>query len=268
VKKSGPSGDVITWETNRTWTSDFLNHCYLYEWNVDDNSLSVQSTSRYNFKPMHAYLVQNGNAINWTNVSATPASSVRRAHKAETKQLELRLTLETSTRFEDQTFVRLSDNEQVTDTFDFGQDLVKENKTAHSNIYTYIGTERVAANSLPINAEMTTVIPLGLKIRADGEYAISLPEGSEGIGVDLIDKEADRRINLGAELIYIVNLTAGEHNDRFLLEISPIPAHWQGIEDVQSDDTQVTTARKVLIDGALYIVRDGKLYDARGARVR
>ena len=268
VKKTGPSGDVITWETNRTWTSDFLNHCYLYEWNVNDNSLSVQSTNHYSFKPMHAYLVQNGNAIYWSNVSTTPASIVRRQRKAETRNLELRLTLESGARFEDQTFVRFSDNEQVTDTFDFGQDLAKEGKIAHSNIYTYIGTERVAANSMPIKTETTTVIPLGLKIREDGEYAISLPEGSEGIGVDLIDKEADRRINLGAELIYIVNLTAGEHNDRFQLEISPIPAHWQGIEDVQSDDVQGTKARKVIIDGNLYIVRDGVLYDARGARVR
>ena len=267
VRKTGPSGDVITWETNRTWTSDFLNHCYLYEWNVDDNSLSVQSTSHYNFKPMHAYLVQNGNAIYWSSVSATPASIVRRQRKAETKDLELRLTLETSTRFEDQTFVRLSDNEQVTDTFDFGQDLSKEGKIAHSNIYTYIGTERVAANSMPIKTETTTVVKLGLKIREDGEYTISLPDGSEGIGVDLIDTETNERINLSAGYICVVNLTAGEHNDRFLLEISPIPAHWQGIEEVNTGSSD-ERARKLMIDGNLYIVRDGQMFDARGTRVK
>ena len=216
---------------------------------------------------MHAYLVQNGNAIYWSSVSATPASIVRRQRKAETQDLELRLTLETSTRFEDQTFVRLSDNEQVTDTFDFGQDLVKENKILHSDIYTYIGNERVAANSLPVNAEATTVVKLGLNIETDGEYAISMPDGSEGIGVDLIDTETNERINLSAGYICVVNLTAGEHNDRFLLEISPIPAHWQGIEEVNTGSSD-ERARKVMIDGNLFIVRDGQMFDARGTRVK
>jgi hypothetical protein len=39
----------------------------------------------------------------------------------------------------------------------------------------------------------------------------------------------------------------------------------EGIEDVQVDDVQCT---KVLIDGALYIIRDGKVYNANGLRVK
>lgn len=38
-----------------------------------------------------------------------------------------------------------------------------------------------------------------------------------------------------------------------------------GIEDVQPDDVQCT---KVLVDGVLYILRDGKIYNAQGANVK
>ena len=38
-----------------------------------------------------------------------------------------------------------------------------------------------------------------------------------------------------------------------------------GIEDVQRDDVQCT---KVLVDGVLYILRDGKIYNAQGANVK
>ena len=272
LKKDGPSGATFTWQSDRSWRANEIDYPFLYEWNVDDNSLSVQSTSTYNFKPMHAYLVQNGNKIHWTNVSATPSSIVRRERRDEyIHSFNWRLTLESSTRFEDQTFVRMTNNEQVTDTFDFAQDLIKESKYAHSDIYTYIGTERVAANSMPINTETTTVVKVGLSIDADGEYTISLPDGTtHGIGIDLLDTETGERTHLSAGMSYTVNLTAGEHNERFLLEISPIPANWQGIEEPTSDPSQKENEgiRKVLIDGNLYIVRDGKMYDARGTRVR
>ncbi len=41
----------------------------------------------------------------------------------------------------------------------------------------------------------------------------------------------------------------------------------QGVEDVQGDNVQCTKVRKVLIDGILYIERNGEKYDATGKRV-
>ena len=40
----------------------------------------------------------------------------------------------------------------------------------------------------------------------------------------------------------------------------------QGIEDVVATEKDKT--RKVLIDGVLYIIRDGKVFNATGAQVR
>ena len=64
---------------------------------------------------------------------------------------------------------------------------------------------------------------------------------------------------------YTVNLTAGTYDGRFSLEISPISQSPTGIDGVSGQNANV---RKVMVDGILYIVKDGKVFDARGNRVQ
>ena len=42
----------------------------------------------------------------------------------------------------------------------------------------------------------------------------------------------------------------------------------EGIEDVVVSDKQNNEARKVLINGQLYIIRDGRIYNATGVQVK
>lgn len=259
-------GKPITWKTDYTWHADESEFPFIYMWNKADNTLTAQSTSAFNFLPMHAYLVQNGGEIKWTAVSAKPSSIVaRRARKEANNEHEWRIELRQDTTFLDQTYVRMTNLEQVTDSFDFGQDLVKE-LNSRSNIYTFIGYEKVAANSMTVHTDQTTVIPVGANIRADGEYTFAMPEGTNGVGITLIDTEANVRTSLSA-LDYTVTLSAGEYTNRFFLEISPVQNMPTDLGNVQGDNVQGTKVRKVMIDGILYIVKDGKMYDARGARV-
>ena len=219
---------------------------------------------------MHSYLAQNGNAMYWTAVSATPSSIVRRQRRAvdEDGDYYWRVILSRGEKEDDQAYVRMSDDEQVTDTFDFGQDLSKEFNYGHSDIYTYIGQTRAAANSMPVNTETTTIIPLGLNIWATGYHTISMPDGGDGVGVELVDLYNGERVNLSAGFCYSFMAEKGIIEDRFQLEISPVKGTHTGIENVNVESADESKARKVLIDGALYIVRDGKLYDARGARIK
>lgn len=260
------SGNTITWKTNYNWVADDAAFPFLYAWNMTDNSLTVQGTSAFNFKPMHAYLAQIPGEIRWTAVSAKPSSIVARQKNSETNvNREWRLELQKDSTFMDQTYVRMSNLEQVTDTFDFGQDLVKELNATRSNIYTFVGYERLAANSMPIQTEQTTIVPLGLNIKTTGDYTFAMPDGTNGVGVTLVDTEANVRTSLSA-LDYTVNLTAGQYDSRFVLEISPVQEVITDIEPV-SDSSLKGRAQKKMIDGILYIVRDGKIYDARGARI-
>lgn len=262
------SGNTIEWKTDYTWHADESEFPFIYMWNKADNTLTPQATSTFTFLPMHAYLVQNGGVINWTAVSAKPSSIVaRRVNEQPATEYEWRLALTSDSVLIDQTYVKMSNIEQVTDTFDFNQDMIKEFNAYRSDIYTYIGYERVAANSMPLQTEQTTVIPVGVKIKTAGEYTFAMPDGTNGVGVTLVDTQTGVRTNLGL-MDYTVTLTAGSFNQRFVLEISPIMQTPTDIEEVTGDGVQVTGVRKVLIDQKMYIIKDGKVYDARGAKVK
>ena len=244
------------------WQTDYSTFPFLYAWNMNDNTLTPQSTNRFSFKPMHAYLTQIGTAIYWKNVSATPAVMARQTE--EPTEYNWCLTLNAGEQMIDQTYVRMSTDEVITNEFDFGQDLSKELNTGRSDIYSFIGNERAAANSMQMNTETTTIVPLGLNIEATGEYTFSIPDGTNGIGITLIDEETGIRTSLSA-LDYTVELAAGDYTERFWLEISPVKGAETGIDP--GVDARENGVRKVMIDGILYIVRDGKMFDATGKRV-
>ena len=255
----------INWNTDYTWTADESGFPFLYEWNVTDNSLSVQNTSKYQFKPTFAYLVQNGGAIHWKAVNSKPSSVIARQRTETDRNYEWKIALLSGDNQEDQTFVRITDNENVTTDFDFNQDLAKEFNYGRSDIYTLIGYERAAANSMPCS-DKTTIIPLGLNIEQAGDYTIAMPEGVENIGITLVDNETGIHTNLSAGQEYTLTLNKGICENRLFIEVSPIQNTPTDLE-YTTEDTREQTTRKMLIDGMLYLIRDGVIYDAQGHRL-
>ena len=213
---------------------------------------------------MHSYMVQYHGTINWS-ASEPAAAPMKRSLNTKPDEIEFQLNLNCDEQEVDHTFITLIDDENTTTGFDMNIDLVKMFNANKSNIYTLInGDIQSAANCLPISNQ-ATVIPVGVQIAEDGEYTFSMPDGTSGIGVTLIDNETGERTSLSA-LDYTINLTAGSYENRFVLEISPINETPTSIEPSVSV-TPHAEARKVCIDGILYIVREGKIYDARGIRV-
>ena len=256
--------------SNTTWTA--TRPSFLYEWNMGDNSLTPRSGSGYTYHAMHAYIVQYAGDVTWTSTSVTPASAPNRNPDAP-QDTEYRLELRQNDVAVDQAFVRMSDDEHVTTGFDFNYDLSKEFNKNKANIYTMVTTmmedgpsvTQTAGNTLPLT-EQTTVVPVGVIAKTTGDYTFALPEGTNGVGVTLIDNETGIRTPLSA-LDYTVNLSAGTYNERFVLEISPIHHMPTGIENSEVS-RQKSDARKVMIDGILYIVKDGKMFDAQGKRLQ
>lgn len=252
---------TITWNENPS-TQDLP---FLYEWNMVDNTYSVQSGTTYPFKSMHAYMVQYYGTIKWLLASATPSSAPARVTNAP-QNIEFRLELQENDKMTDQTFIRMTNDEAISANFDFNYDLSKQMNSGKANIYTMVeGYIQTAGNCLPMS-EQTTVVPVGVKTAANGDYTFSMPEGTEGIGVVLIDTETGIRTSLSA-LDYTVSLDKGTYDERFILEISPIYPTPTAVETVSDEQSAVSGVRKMLIDGLLYIVREGKMFDARGARV-
>lgn len=262
------SGHTIAWKTDYTWHEDEREFPFIYMWNKADNTLTPQSTSTFRFLPMHSYLVQNGGQIIWTNASAKPSSIVsRRENDYQQIDYNWRLELAKDSQMVDQAYIRMSNLEQVTDTFDFGQDLSKEFNATRSNIYSFIGYEKAAANSMPLKTEQTTIVAIGLNIITAGEYTLGMPDGTDGVGVTLVDSETGTRTNLSAGMTYTVTLAAGDYTSRFYLEISPVKETPTGLEQLPTTNDQ-SPIKKLLIDGVLYIIRDGKIFDARGVMVK
>jgi hypothetical protein len=116
----------------------------------------------------------------------------------------------------------------------------------------------MAGNAIPKDE---TVLPLGVVITAAGEYTFAMPNGTEGIIVELIDYEQGTSTNLLMS-DYTITLNKGTFNQRFALRLKPDKVA-TSVEDITSDSNG-DNVRKLLIDGVLYLVKDGAVYDAQG----
>ncbi|MBQ6978016.1 MAG: hypothetical protein IJQ18_05240 [Paludibacteraceae bacterium] len=241
---------------------------FLYTWNPDDNTLTATSGTGFMYHAMHAYMVQYSGNVQWVTSGTGPASIVARDTYAEQpKEVEFRIEIQQNEKMVDQTFVIMSNDDEINANFQFGEDMSKDFNARNVNIYTMTADNVASAgNTLPMS-ETTTIVPVGVSVKKNGDYTFAIPEGTEGIGVTLVDNETGTRTSLSA-LDYTVTLQPGDYTGRFVLEISPIQNTPTGLEEPTSDSSLKGRAQKVMIDGILYIVKDGKIFDARGARVQ
>ena len=151
--------------------------------------------------------------------------------------------------------------EGATDGYDLNLDLSKLLSTSGNNLYTIAGYYKMAGNCLP---DTVTYVPVGVQLATSGEYTFSMPDGTNGTGTVLVDNTAGTRTNL-ALTDYTVNLEKGTYDNRFALELSQSPQTPTSIETPEQKNNGMC---KKLIDGILYIVRDGKVYDAQGIKIK
>ena len=257
-------------DKNHTLTQDEL--IYYYEYQAQDNTYQVTTAQRRDpdissseaksvtFKSMHSYMVQYAGTINWRNWATTPQQlAARRNTHSEQDTYSLRLELQRNGTYADQTFVQLKD-ESTTD-YDMNIDLTKLMNSG-TNIYTLAGEQRIqlAGSVIPV-AE--TTIPVGVKVAAAGEYTLAMPDGTDGITALLIDYETNTTTDLLLS-DYTVTLPKGSTENRFALIVKPrkTATRMENIGEGAKD------ADKYIIDGALYLQRDGKLYNAQGQIMR
>jgi hypothetical protein len=239
---------------------------YFYDYQCDNQGKMIyapKSTTNNEFQSMYAYFVQWGGTLNWstfTGENNTPKELAAKQNAAyEAQEHNLRLELQQDYKALDQTFVDMQED-GVTAAFDLNKDMTKI-LNAGANIYTLAGEENIqlAGNSLPI---ANTVIPVGVQIAKAGEYTFAMPDGTDGITVELIDYETNTRTNLLLSE-YTVNLTAGTCENRFALSVKPNNTT-TSLDNISGE----ASMKKFIIDGVLYMQKDGVLYDAQGHVVR
>ena len=248
---------------------------YFYTYETADNTYSVTTAdprdseetvggNNVTFKSMHSYMVQYAGTIKWKETWVLGAKGLAaKTSDSEDQTHSLRLELQQSNTLADKTFIKLQDKAGITDEFDLNIDLTKIINSG-ANIYTLAGTEliQLAGNVLPIQE---TVIPLGVVISAAGEYTFAMPDGTDGIVVELIDYETNTRTNMLLDN-YTVNLGKGTFENRFALHVKPDKTT-TSVDNIGNEATG-DKVKKYLIDGVLYMQKDGVLYDAQGRCVQ
>lgn len=245
--------------------SQNLNFYYQYIAGDDPETEDIDETNSYRvqkeptFNTMHAYMVQFAGEINWMEKVVSFAAIAARKSPASKNQYTLRLALQQEGTDHDHTFIRLQED-NATAEFDMNYDLCKIiNRGA--NIYSMINNVEVAANVLPMEER---VIPLGLDIHETGNYTFAMPDGTDGITAILIDYETGKETNL-LLADYTTELREGTNNGRFALRVRPNHVATEVETIIDGANGQI---QKYIINGALYILNNGQLYDAQGRMVQ
>lgn len=234
---------------------------YFYEWDSIDNNFEIHTAAGYTFKSMHGYMVQYSGEVSFTGASIQPASSVvaRRAQKSrENYTMELQLLKENKR--VSRTYIEL--REEACDTFALDEDVYMVYTSHPADLYTYAGNYDVSANVLSMDNHS---IPVGIEVHKAGSYTFSMPSSFNGAAI-LIDTQTGARTNLALS-DYIVTLPKGICDGRFYIEIdlNKMPTAIDGVEGGSLKDGK---AHKFIENGAMYILQDGKIYDARGNRLQ
>ena len=136
--------------------------------------------------------------------------------------------------------------------------------------YSLSGETRLAYNAMS-NADAANIIPIGYRAPADGEYTFSInPRYAENGAfehVNLIDYETGIMTDLlmGS---YTFSTERTQLDTRFALNVVPRKDTPTDIENGASGINDANGPRKVLINDKMYIIVDGKMYDATGKAVK
>ena len=280
IKKQNPEDIIIPTWTGRAPTKDHnwnligaisyantgettqqSNTKFLYEYQPRSDTYSPRASNGYTFNALHAYMVQYGGKITWNNFIAPQSIAAKRDAENDDNMHELSLDLILNGTTQDQTFIQLEDGE-ATQMFDLNIDMTKIINSG-SNIYSFsTDNNKLAGSVIPIEE---AIIPLGVVSAAAGEYTFAMPEGTDGIVVELIDYETNTRTNMLLDN-YTINLGKGTFDNRFALHVKPDKTT-TSVDNIGNEATG-DKVKKYLIDGVLYMQKDGVLYDAQGKLVR
>jgi hypothetical protein len=236
---------------------------FLYQYWHPGDAYAAVTPNDVTFHAMHSFMVQYYGDITWTSVVNTGGSVSKLAAKTDEqadKKLMLRLELQQAGSTLDKTYVQLR-NDKGTKGFDMSLDLTKI-INAGANIYSIVDNHEMAGNAIPKDE---TVLPLGVVITAAGDYTFAMPNGTEGMIVELIDYEQGTSTNLLMS-DYTITLDKGTFNQRFALRLVPdkVATSVDNIGNGANGDE----VRKLLIDGVLYLQKGNNTYDAQGHAIR
>ena len=220
------------------------------------NAFKLRSSDDVKMMMGSAFFYQSdGSAITVTrdDIGSIALAPARALSAMEQKTYVVRLMNEAGEE-EDRLFLRAG--EEDSDSYEIGRDVAKmsmgDARCAQIWVPAY-GTQLCAAAFPLVNGQAT--YPLTFRAPAAGRYSIAMQAASEA---DVFLTHEGKIICNLNESPYEIELAQGTTKGYGLLLQAKMPT---GVDEVQSDKVQCT---KVIIDGHVYILRDGRMYDLTG----
>ena len=237
-------------------------------YNHAENAYNATSSASQAFAVGAAYFVQRSDVLSELTLDAAyNATSILRAPQREQEEYSepLTLTLSQNGLTRDNLFVTCS--ESATDTYTRGFDVQKLGELTAAKVarlWTNTKGKDLCAVYAPYNAN-EAIIPLQLFAPEQGEYTLSIDRNTE----------EDIYLTRNGVIIWDMNMSdynftleQGTDNSYALQVIRRTQNVATGAEQVSNDAQRGTDfVEKMIVNGQLFILRDGNLYDAQGKKV-
>ncbi len=159
----------------------------------------------------------------------------------------------------------LLEREDFSTGFDNGWDGDKWDGN-ESALYLYTKDSEGTENSVSAIPELEGTV-IGFRAGEDNSYTMYFDYLNSDEAIYLYDIEANTYTRIETGGIYWFMTNDNEKHDRFIITRKS-PQIATGGGNVQSDDVQSTKARKLIIEDKMFIMVDGKLFDATGKAVK
>lgn len=188
------------------------------------------------------------------NVAVSPASAPKRVASDD---LRKHITMNVSGN-ELTTNLRLYENEQFTNEFDNGWDArFLEGDGRAGQLYSQTDDKMVILAAPDLEGTVVGFIP-----GEAANYTISFEGDGKGYYLSDLDMQESTLIEEGNTYVFTPNESSNA--TRFVISKTPIHKTTTGNDAIYDG----VKARKQMIDGVLYIIRDGRMYNAEGMLVK
>ena len=225
-------------------------------------------TADTELKSFHGYMTQFGGNLTWKPFTksddVTGKAPLYAVAESEFKGGMLTVELNNAQGEQlDRTFVNLHKNGTL--GFDRNMELTKITENC-AQIASVCDNVLYAGSTLPLDIEL---VPLNVKVTANGTYDIALKQSLEGLEVKLFDA-FEQTTTLLDLMPATVTLEKGEYQDRFFLQFTQkapqTPTNLDG--SLEQYNLPMDKTQKLLINGNIYLINAGRVYNATGAELR
>ena len=240
--------------------------------NHTSNSYDVISATDHQFVVGSAFFVQaetNNSVLEMTSaMEADEERSLRAPKRTAEQQIEATITISQPNSYEEADRMMITADEDATNDYIIGKDLLKMGTMSQSLKPRMWSAMKPAGILCAVYAPMQqneAVVPFKIYMPAQGTYTISAQD-SHAENVYLL-RNGVIVWNLSMS-DYTMEDAVGLHTEYSILLVGHTTNTATGVDNLsESDENGTIFVEKMIVDGQLYILRDGILYDAQGRKV-